>query len=166
MKKLSINRLGSRRGNALVEFALASLILIPMYFGAFQFGYTFYVYNLLCSQIRAAARYGSIRTFNAGSNSSITAFSTAVKNVVIKGNPDGSGTVIEPGITAANLEVLLLGTNGNAASATNVPTTLTVRTASGANAYQVDAVVTKFTFTGKPYLTIPYTGQFAPAGTE
>src|SRR5690242_18757093 len=111
MKKPSANRLGSRRGNALVEFALASFILIPMFFGAFQFGYTFYVYNLLCSQIRAAARYGSIRTFNAGNNSSITAFSTAVKNVVLYGNPDGSGTLIEPGITAANVEVLLLGTN-------------------------------------------------------
>src|SRR5437667_12127656 len=106
MKNPSTNRLGSRRGNAMIEFALASLILIPMFFGAFQFGYTFYVYNLLCSQIRAAARYGSIRTFNAGNAASKTAFSTAVKNVVIYGNPDGSGTVIEPGITAAKLEVL------------------------------------------------------------
>ena len=163
MKKLSTNRLGSRRGNALVEFALASAILIPMFFGAFQFGYTFYVYNLLCSQIRAAARYGSIRAFYAADSST---YQTAVKNVVLYGNPDGSGTLIEPGMTIANVQVLLLGANGIAASATNVPTTLTVRTASGANAYQVDAVVTKFTFTGKPFLTIPYTGQFAPIGNE
>src|SRR5438477_10338668 len=101
MKKLSTNRLGSRRGNAMIEFALASLILIPMFFGSFQFGYTFYVYNLLCTQIRAAARYGSIRTFNAGNSSSITAFQTAVTNMALYGNAAGSGTVIEPGMTAA-----------------------------------------------------------------
>src|SRR5439155_5522305 len=152
MKKPSTNRLGSRRGNAMIEFALASLILLPMFFGAFQFGYTFYVYNLLCSQIRAAARYGSMRAFYAADSSK---YQTAVKNVVLYGNPDGSGTAIEPGITAANVEVLLLGADGNPASASNVPATLTVRTASGANAYQVDAVVTKFTFSGKPFLTIP-----------
>jgi hypothetical protein len=100
MKKQSTNRLGSRRGNAMIEFALASLILIPLFFGAFQFGYTFYVYNLLCTQIRAASRYGSVRTFNAGNSSSITAFKTAVKNVVLTGDPSGSGTVIAPGLAA------------------------------------------------------------------
>ncbi len=163
MKKTSTNRLGSRRGNTMIEFALASLILIPMFFGAFQFGYTFYVYNLLCSQMRAAARYGSVRAFYAATPST---YQTAVKNVVIYGNPDGSGTGIEPGITAANVEVLLLGANGLAASAINRPVTLTVRTAAGDNAYQVNAVFTTFTFTGKPFLTIPYTGQFAPIGTD
>jgi len=162
MKKPSTNRLGSRRGNAMIEFALASLILLPMFFGAFQFGYTFYVYNLLCSQIRAAARYGSMRSFYPANSSK---YQTAVQNVVIYGNPAGSGTGIEPGITAANVQVLLLGANGNAASATNVPVTLTVRT-SATNPYKVNAVFTTFTFTGKPYLTIPYTGQFAPAGNE
>jgi len=40
-------------------------------------------------------------------------YQTAVKNVVIFGNPDGSGTGIEPGITVANIEVLLVGANGN-----------------------------------------------------
>src|SRR5712671_5404209 len=132
MRKQSTNRLGSRRGNAMVEFALASLILIPMFLGAFQFGYTFYVYNLLCSQIRAAARYGSMRQFFAADSSK---YQTAVQNVVIYGN------------TAANVEVLLLGANGKAASAANAPVTLTVRT-SATNPYQVNAVFTTFTFTG------------------
>src|SRR3954462_15676554 len=137
MKRQAINRPASRRGNAAVEFALASLILIPMFLGTVQFGYTFYVYNLLCSQVRAAARYGSIRPFYAASSAT---YQTAVKNVVLYGNPDGSGTVIEPGLTASNLEVLLVGSNGAAASATNIPTTLTVRV-STTNTYQVDAVV-------------------------
>src|SRR2546422_4254848 len=106
----------------MIEFALASFILLPMFFGAFQFGYTFYVYNLLCSQVRAAARYGSIRAFYAADSAK---YQTALKNVVIYGNPDGSGTAIEPGITAANVEVLLLGANGNPAAANNVPTALT-----------------------------------------
>ena len=163
MRRTLTKRLGSRRGNAMIEFALASLILIPLFLGAFQFGYTFYVYNLLCSQIRAAARYGSIRAFYAADSAK---YYTAVKNVVLYGNAAGTGTLIEPGMTASNIEVLLLGSNGAAASSTNIPVNLTVRTASGNNAYKVNAAVTSFSFTGKPYLTIPYTGQFAPSGNE
>lgn len=166
MRKQSTNRLGSRRGNAMIEFALSSLILIPLFLGAFQFGYTFYVYNLLCTQVRAGARYASIRTFNAGDNSSITAFKTAVTNVVLCGNPAGSGTVIAPGLAAKNIDVQITGADGNPASAANVPANVKVTTGSGDNAYQVNAVITTFTFTGKPSLQIPYTGQFAPIGTE
>jgi len=166
MKKQSTNRLGSRRGNAMIEFALASLILIPLFFGAFQFGYTFYVYNLLCTQIRAASRYGSVRTFNAGNSSSITAFKTAVKNVVLTGDPSGSGTVIAPGLAATNIDVQITGADGNPASATNIPVNVKVTTATGDNAYKVNALIATFSFTGKPSLQIPYTGQFAPIGTE
>jgi hypothetical protein len=124
------------------------------------------VYNLLCTQVRAAARYGSIRTFNAGNGSSITAFKTAVKNVVLTGNPTGSGTVMAPGLEAKNIDVQITGADGNPASATNVPANVTVTTASGNNAYQVNALIATFSFTGKPSLQIPYTGQFAPIGTE
>ena len=56
----------------MVEFALASVILIPTFVGTFQFGYTFYVYNLLCTQVRAGARYASTRTFRCKTSTSIT----------------------------------------------------------------------------------------------
>lgn len=164
MNKKSRNRLCLRRGNAMVEFAFASLVLVPLFFGAFQFGYTFYVYNLLCTQIRAGARYASIAQCP-GSNSGIANFKTAVKNVVLYGNatPSNTDSVIEPGLTAAMIDVQINGANGAPASATNKPATVTVTTATGGNAYTVNAVITTFTFSGKPYLQIPYTGQWAPA---
>ena len=82
----------------MIEFALASSVLIPLFLGTFQFGYTFYVYNMLCSQIHAGARYASMRTFRCNSNTSITAFKTQVKNMVRFGNPGGTGTLIVPGL--------------------------------------------------------------------
>jgi len=88
----------------MVEFAFASLVLIPMFVGTFQFGSTFYVHNLLCTQTRAAARYASIKTFKCSSESKeITAWKTSVSNMMRFGNPDGSGTMIEPGLTGAYL---------------------------------------------------------------
>jgi Flp pilus assembly protein TadG len=36
---------GSRRGNAILEFALSSTILIYVFTGVFQFGYSMYLYT-------------------------------------------------------------------------------------------------------------------------
>ena len=52
--------LGPRGGNAMIEFALASAILIPLFIGTFQFGYTFYVYNLLATQVLAFAQTSKV----------------------------------------------------------------------------------------------------------
>jgi len=152
----------SRRGNAMVEFALASTILIPMFIGTFQFGYTFYVYNLLSTQIRAGARYASIRTFRCSDATSIAKFKTAVGNMVRFSNPDGSGTLIEPGLTAGEIDVQIKDKNDVNADKTHIPDYVTVSTTS----YTVDAVFKKFTFTGKPILRFPHVGRFAPEESE
>ena len=156
----------SRRGNAMVEFALASLILIPIFVGTFQFGYTFYVYNLLCTQMRAGARYASVRTFRCSNADSITNFKANVKNMVRFGNPDGSGALIQPGLKAEQLDVQIKDRTGVVdADATHVPAYVIVST-STATPYTVDAVFTTFTFSGKPVVRFPYIGEFAPAETE
>jgi TadE-like protein len=100
------NRLGSRRGNAMIEFALASFVLIPLFIGTFQFGYTFYVYNLLCTQMRAGARYASLKTFK---GSDVSGFKTAVQNMVMYDNP-------EP--WAAHVLISFQGKIGNASANT------------------------------------------------
>ena len=161
MKLIQKKRLGARRGNAMIEFALASTILIPMFFGTFQFGYTFYVYNLLSSQIRAGARYASLRTFRC-QGSSIAKFKTAVGNVVRFGNPEGTGVVIEPGLTAAQVDVQIKDKNGVNADSTHTPEYVTVST----TGYAVDAVFKTFTFTGKPILRFPYIGRYAAQESE
>ena len=162
MKLLLKKRPRSRRGNAMIEFALASTILIPMFIGTFQFGYTFYVYNLLSTQIRAGARYASIRTFRCADSDSIAKFKTAVGNMVRFGNPDGSGTLIEPGLTAGEVDVQIKDRNDVNADKTHIPDYVTVSTAS----YTVDAVFKKFTFTGKPILRFAYIGRFASEESE
>ncbi len=162
MKLSRKTRFGARRGNAMVEFALASTILIPVFIGTFQFGYTFYVYNLLSTQIRAGARYGSVRAFRCADTTSIAKFKTAVANMVRFGNPDGTGTLIEPGMNASQLDVEIKDKNGVDADATHIPAYVTVSTTS----YSVDAVFKTFIFTGNPFMRFQYVGRYASKESE
>ena len=61
------NRLRCRKGNAILEFALAAGILVPAFAGTFQFGYTFYTYNQLVTAVGNGARYAAQRTYRTGS---------------------------------------------------------------------------------------------------
>jgi hypothetical protein len=88
-----------------------------------------------------------------------------VKNMVRFGNPDGSGNLIEPGLTAAQLDVQIKDKNGADADDTHVPAYVIVSTSTG-TPYAVDAVFSTFTFSGKPVVRFPYIGEFAPAETE
>jgi Flp pilus assembly protein TadG len=162
MKKTLQSRLISRRGNAMIEFALSVGILVPLFLGTFQFGYTFYVYNLLNSQIRAGARYASMRAFRCNKTSSITAFKTRVKNMVRFGNPDGSGDLIVPGLDDNELNVQIKDKNDADADSTHLPAYVIV----SASTFPVDAIVGTYNFTGKPFLRFPYIGQFSPGEDE
>jgi Flp pilus assembly protein TadG len=163
MISISKSRLRSRRGNAMLEFGLAALILIPLFLGTFQFGYTFYVYNLMNTQVRAAARYASLRSFRCRDNASIAKFKTAVANVVIYGNPAGTGTNLIPALTdTAKVDVEIKDAANNNADSTHVPTTVYVRI----TGFTLDAVVGSFTFGTKPVLIFPFQGQYLPAESE
>jgi Flp pilus assembly protein TadG len=167
-------KLGSRRGNAMVEFAAAAGILIPLFVGTFQFGYTFYVYNLLSTQMRAGARYASMLTYKGSDGTSPdSTFKTAVKNMVLYGNPNpaNGAKAMEPGLKTSQIDVEIKGSDGvTDASATVQPVIVYVRlgtvTAGGCTSdcsYTLDAVITKFALSGKPIATFPYVGRWAPA---
>lgn len=141
----------SRQGSALLEFALATSILIPLFTGTFQFGYTLYVYNNLQSAVRGGARYASMRSYDSANDMPSIGFSTAVKNMVVYGNPDGTGQPVSRGLTISNVQIQ---PNMNGAA----PESITVQIAG----YKIDAVFTSFTFNGKPGATFPYTGTAAP----
>src|SRR6266550_48725 len=94
-----------RRGNAMLEFALAAGILFPAFVGTFQFGYTFYIYNNLDTAVRGGARYASMQSYDSASSTPSTAFATAVKNVVVYGNSAGTGDPIAPGLAVGNVSV-------------------------------------------------------------
>jgi Flp pilus assembly protein TadG len=141
----------SRKGNAILEFALAAGILVPAFAGTFQFGYTFYIYNNLDTAVRSGARYASLRSYDSASGTPSTLFATAVQNVVVYGNSAGTGNPIAPGLKVSNVQVV-----GNMNGA--VPRSITVQI----TGYQIDAVFSTFTFNGKPSTTFPYTGTPAP----
>jgi Flp pilus assembly protein TadG len=141
----------SRQGSALLEFAIATGILVPLFTGTFQFGYTLYVYNSLQSAVRGGARYASMRSYDSASATPSSGFSTAVKNMVVYGNPDGTGQPVSRGLTASNVQIQ---PNMNGAA----PESITVQI----TGYTIDAVFTSFTFNGKPSTTFPYTGTAAP----
>ncbi len=150
-------RFGSRRGSAMVEFALSSLVLIPAFTGTFQFGYSLYLYNELVSAVRAGARYASLEGLsNAGDGTTPSGYTTPIKQMVVYGDPTASsGTPVVPGLAASAVSVSVTFDSGNTPSAVTV----------GISSYSIDAIFKTFTFTGKPSFTTPYFGKYCSSGT-
>jgi len=135
----------------MIEFAIATGILIPAFVGTFQFGYTFHVYNNLNSAVRGGARYGSMQSYDSGTSTPSTAFSTAVKNMVVYGNSAGTGNPVAPGLTTDKVQVVAVMKGA-------IPSSITVKV----TGYTIDALFRTFTFNGKPSTTFAYTGTAAP----
>jgi Flp pilus assembly protein TadG len=112
-------RRGNRRGNAMLEFALSSAVLIPMMAATFQFGLAFYQYNKLQSAVREGARYAALRTYDSASATPSAAFSSAVANMVVYGSPAGGTTPVVTGVQTSNVNIGVAMVNG-------VPSTMTV----------------------------------------
>ena len=140
-----------RRGNALVEFALSFGLLFAVFAGVFQFGYVYYVYNTLESAVRGGARYASLRVYDSATSTPSSAYLTAVRNMVVYGNPSASGQALAPGLTPEKVSVTV-------AMEKKVPARITVAITN----YTVSAVVRSFTLADKPRVTFPFTGRFAP----
>jgi Flp pilus assembly protein TadG len=98
----------NQRGAAAIEFAIVAPLLLAICFGITEFGRAIYTYNTLAKSARDAARY--LSTQAAGN---ATALATA-KNLVVYGNPAGTGTPLATGLTSANVAIC---------DASNCPTT-------------------------------------------
>jgi Flp pilus assembly protein TadG len=160
MRHQSLRR--GERGNALIEFAFAFTFISVLFTGVFQFGYTFYLYNNLVTNIRAGARYAAQKSYTPGSGSTAgspvpaTAYVTAVQNVVVYGTPvpGQSPQPLVPGLTTANIQVVpIVDSNG-------IPQTITVRI-SPTTPFNLNAVVGSTRLAGKPAVTFPYTGIYS-----
>ena len=148
--------LGSRRGNAMVEFALCATLLVTMFTGVFRFGYEMFVYNELVSGVRAGARYASLAKLinDGGSCSATSGYTAAVQNMVVYGSTTAGTDTIAPNFTTGQVSVTVnCSGSGNAAA---IPTSIKVKVSS----YTIDAVVSSWTVTNKPVLEIPYFGQY------
>ena len=84
-------------GVALVEFALVLPLLLILTFIVTEYSRALYQYNTLTTSVRDAARYLSIQT-----PGDTTKYPIA-KNLVVYGNPAGSGTPLAIGLTTAQV---------------------------------------------------------------
>ena len=150
---------GSRRGNAMIEFALAAMTLTYSFTAVFQLGYSMYLYDELVGAARAGARYASLaKLSNSGDSSMPTAYTTAIKNMVVYGNtsPAVGDQPVVPGLSTANVSMSMTWDSGG------VPSYCTVSISS----YTIDAVFKTFTLTGKPSFKVPYFGQYCSNGAS
>jgi Flp pilus assembly protein TadG len=135
----------SQRGNALLEFAIGWSILWFLFSGVYQFGYAFFIYNVLQTQVANAAELGSKLSYDSGNPS---AYTTALKNMVVYGDEASTGlSAVVPGLTTGNVSVVL----NNASYPQDVTITIT--------GYTIDAFFTRFTLANKPRATAAYYGQ-------
>jgi Flp pilus assembly protein TadG len=142
---MQLPRKKSERGNAVLEFALGWSILWFLFSGVYQFGYAFYVYNVLQTQVANAAELGSKLGYD---NASPNTYKTALQNMVVYGDETSTGlNAVVPGLTTNNVSVVL----NNASYPQDVTITIT--------GYTIDAFFTKFALNNKPRATVAYYGQ-------
>ena len=82
-----------QNGVAIVEFALVLPLLLLLTFITTEYSRALYQYNVLTKSVRDAARYLSTQT-----PGDTTKYATA-KNLVVYGNPAGSGTPLTIGLS-------------------------------------------------------------------
>ena len=137
-----MRRRQARGGNALIEFALSSTLLISLFTGVFQFGYAMVAVENMVTAVRGGARFAAVTDYTAGD------YQTKVKNMVVYGQPTTGTDTVVAGLTTANVEVILSPSVG-------VPETVTVRIVN----FEVDALFRTFRFGGNPSATFPYNGS-------
>ena len=135
----------------MIEFAIGAGVLTSIFAGTFQFGYTFYQYNLLKNAVSDGARYASLRTYDSSTSTASAAFQQAVQNIVVYGDPAGGTSPVAPHLSTSNVNLNVTFTNG-------VPTAMTV----AITGYTIGAVFGSTTLTNKPSVTYAYQGIYSP----
>lgn len=147
-----------QRGSAILEFAIAASVFVALFTGTFQYGYSFYVYNNLETAVRAAARYGALRSYPVfgptTNNAPSSAFVTDLQNIVVWGNPGGqvSGTYkVVRDIQTSHVRV-------DVAFANNVPSTVTV----SIHNFTINSIFGTWTLNQKPSATFTFMSLYQP----
>ena len=154
MRRLAQNAFQPRRtraGNVMVEFAIAFSVLFSVFAGTFQFGWTFYQYDVLASAVDHGARYASLRPYDAPTATPSRAFLTAVQNMVVYGDPAGGSRPVVRGLTPAKVNLAVTFTNG-------IPSAVTVCV----SGYTINSVFSQVTLPNKPKVTYAYQGIYSP----
>ncbi|HEX8985944.1 MAG TPA: TadE/TadG family type IV pilus assembly protein [Bryobacteraceae bacterium] len=146
-----LNRAHNRAGNAMLEFALGSAVLVAAFAGTFQFGYTFLQYNNLVNAVARGARYASLVPYDSATTTPSSAFSSAVQNMVLYGSPTAGSTPVLNNLKTENVSLTVTFTNG-------VPSAMKV----SVTGYAINSVFGKVALTSKPSITYTYQGIWSP----
>lgn len=153
----------NRDGNAMLEFAIGAGVLVSVFSGTFQFGFTFLQYNNLQNAAARGARYASLIPYDSSSATPSSSYEAAVKNMVLYGSPTlvtqavTAGVAVLtpppalPGLTASNVDVAITFLNG-------VPSNVTV----SITGYAINSVFATTTLVNKPAVTYAYQGIWSP----
>ncbi|HJT67778.1 MAG TPA: TadE/TadG family type IV pilus assembly protein [Pyrinomonadaceae bacterium] len=86
----------NERGSTLVEFSIGVTVFLTAMFGVLEFGRALWVHNALTDAARRGARYATMHSPNDINQ---------VKNVVVYGDPAGSGQPMLNNLSTANVNV-------------------------------------------------------------
>ena|SRR5258707_736319 len=146
-----VKRQSGKRGNAVLEFALTWALTSILFTSVFQYGWSMFIYNELMTSVTNGAIYASTLKYDSQSSS---AYTTAVQNMVVYGDPTGTNTIpLVPNLATTNVSV---DTHNSGLYPTDVTVSI--------NSFMVDAVFGKQTFTGKPRMTVKFIGMAVCTG--
>ena len=135
----------------MIEFALGFTVLVTVFTGTFQFGYTFLQYNNLQNAVASGARYASLIPYDSATANPTSAFSNAVKQMVVFGHPNGGTIPVVRNLGTSNVVLTVTFANG-------VPALMTV----AVTGLRIDSVFSTTTLTNKPLVTYTYQGIWSP----
>jgi len=129
---------------------------VYVFTGTFQYGYIFYQYNALFNAVNNGAHFGALQVYDTNTSAPSSAYNTAVKNMVVYGDPTGTNTTpVVKGLGTGNVSITI-GSIGSGSTFT--PTSVTV----AINNYTINGVTGKYTLTSKPAVTYPFQGMYCP----
>jgi Flp pilus assembly protein TadG len=138
------------KGNFTIEFAISFALIWGLMTTVYGLGQALYTYNRLQVAVSNASRFAG----RDGIQPSKSVYISRVKNQVVYGNPEGTGTATVPGLSTGNVDVTL------DEDSAGVPRNVTVKV----NSFVVDGIFWKTTLTNKPQLTTRYSGRYQPYG--
>lgn len=113
--RLRIARLmRNERGVQLAELAIILPLFLILFAATAEFGRFFYEYSTLAKATRSGARY--LASAEVSSDEDLKA-----KNIVVYGNPEGTGSPVIKGLKATNIDIIRTG------GTSTLPTTVKVQ---------------------------------------
>ncbi len=101
----TLNMRKKQRGLAAVEFLISVPLLMIILAGITEFGTALIRYNTLNQMASDGARYAVSEIYGTASSDQI-ADPTAIKNMVLYGDPDGGTTPLIANLTADNIQIV------------------------------------------------------------